>query len=108
VTEFTGERVIPGQVNADLWAEHLSRYRFAANIAAHLGSVANILDIGCGAGYGTAVLAEHASSATGIDLAPDAIAYARSNYIHPGLQFLPGSATALPFADASFDLVTAF
>lgn len=108
MTEFTGERVIPGQVDADLWAEHVSRYRFAASIAAHLGSVPNVLDVGCGAGYGTAVLAEHAASATGIDIAADAIAYARSNYTYPGLSFLPGSATALPFSDAAFDLVAAF
>src|SRR5450759_676652 len=28
--EFTGERVIPGQVDADLLNEHLARYAFAA------------------------------------------------------------------------------
>ncbi len=108
MTEFTGERVIPGQVDADLWAEHLSRYRFAANFATHLGYEPAVLDIGCGAGYGTATLAEHSSSATGIDLAPGAVAYARSHYEHPHLRFLAGSAAALPFADASFDLLTAF
>ena len=29
VNEFTGERVIPGEVNDDLWAEHIARYAFA-------------------------------------------------------------------------------
>jgi SAM-dependent methyltransferase len=108
VTEFTGERVVPGQVDADLWAEHLSRYRFAVNLTKDLGHRPAVLDIGCGTGYGTAALAEPASSATGIDLAPNAIAYARSHYQHPHLGFVAGSATALPFADASFDLITAF
>ena len=32
--EFTGERVIPGQVNDDLWAEHIARYAFAARSCA--------------------------------------------------------------------------
>ena len=32
--EFTGERVIPGEVNEDLWAEHLARYAFASPRAA--------------------------------------------------------------------------
>ena len=107
MTEFTGERVIPGQVEPDLWAEHFSRYRFAANIAKNLHPL-DILDIGCGAGYGTATLAESASSATGIDLAPEAIDYARSHYQRPHLRFLLGSAPDLPFAAASFDLITAF
>jgi len=106
--EFTGERVIPGQVEPDLWAEHLSRYRFAANVAKHLGRAADVLDIGCGAGYGTAVLAEGAASAIGIDFATEAIEYARANYPRPNLRFALGSATDLPFPDASFDLITAF
>ncbi len=57
VSEFTGERVIPGQVNDDLWAEHISRYAFAARFAAGK----RVLDIGCGTGYGTAELAQHAA-----------------------------------------------
>ena len=48
VTEFTGERVIPGQVNDDLWAEHVARYAFAARFA----SGRRALDAGCGTGYG--------------------------------------------------------
>ena len=50
VNEFTGERVIPGQVNEDLWAEHIARYAFASRFAAH----SRVLDAGCGAGYGAA------------------------------------------------------
>ena len=30
--EFTGERVIPGQVSDDLWAEHVARYAFASQL----------------------------------------------------------------------------
>jgi SAM-dependent methyltransferase len=104
VSEFTGERVIPGQVNDDLWAEHIARYAFAGRLAQQ----ARILDIGCGAGYGTAELAQHALSATGIDISAEAIAYARSHYPLPNATFLTASARAVPFSPASFDLITAF
>jgi ubiquinone/menaquinone biosynthesis C-methylase UbiE len=104
VSEFTGERVIPGEVNDDLWAEHIARYAFAARLAAG----ARVLDIGCGSGYGTAELAQHARSTAGIDVSPDAIAYAQQHYPLPNLTFLTASATAVPLPTASFDLVTAF
>jgi SAM-dependent methyltransferase len=99
---FTGERVIPGQVNDDLWAEHFSRYVFASRMAAGRRA----LDVGCGTGYGTAELAGTAASATGCDIAAEAIDYARLHY--PEARFVRGSGTGLPFATAAFDLITAF
>jgi ubiquinone/menaquinone biosynthesis C-methylase UbiE len=104
VIEFTGERVIPGQVDPDLWAEHISRYAFAVRWA----SGARALDLGCGVGYGTAELASRARFAIGIDSAPEAIVHARSAYALHNTNFIPASATALPFRDESFELVTAF
>ena len=94
-SEFTGERVIPGLVNEDLWAEHVSRYAFAERYS----HGARVLDIGSGSGYGTADLAQHASSAVGIDLSGEAVDYARREYPLGNLSFLPASALALPFAD---------
>jgi SAM-dependent methyltransferase len=102
VSDFTGERVIPGQVNNDLWGEHVARYAFAARLACEKRA----LDLGCGTGYGTAQLADTAAAAVGIDVAPEAIAYALSNY--SAARFLQCSAAAVPFPAASFDVVTAF
>ncbi|MBZ5672945.1 MAG: methyltransferase domain-containing protein [Acidobacteriia bacterium] len=102
MSEFTGERVIPGQVNDDLWAEHMARYALATRFA----QGRRVLDLGCGTGYGTADLAQVASSAVGVDLAPEAIAYADEHF--PSARFLQCSASAVPFPPASFDLVTAF
>ena len=102
MTEFTGERVIPGQVNNELWAEHVSRYALAARFAPGR----RVLDLGCGTGYGTADLARVASAVVGVDLARDAIDYALLNF--PSARFLQCSATSVPFPQASFDLVTAF
>jgi len=104
VTEFTGERVIPGSVNADLWAEHLARYSFAAQFAAGKP----VLDAGCGTGYGCTEMAPDAQRVAGIDVASDAISYAREHSAAPNVRYAQASATAIPFNSASFQLITAF
>jgi SAM-dependent methyltransferase len=104
LAEFTGERVIPGQVDIDLWNEHVARYAFAARFAAGR----RVLDVGCGAGYGSAALAESARSVTGVDVSAEALAWARAHYGRDNLEFVEASADALPAPDASVDLVVAF
>jgi len=104
LAEFTGERVIPGEVDIDLLNEHLARYTFAAR----LSRGKRVLDAGCGAGYGSAELARGAERVVGMDLADDAVEFARAHYQAPNLSFERGSCTALPHAYASFDLVVAF
>jgi protein-L-isoaspartate O-methyltransferase len=56
LAEFTGERVIPGEVDIDLLNEHMARYTFAARLARGK----RVLDAGCGTGYGSAELARAA------------------------------------------------
>lgn len=71
----------------------------------------DVLDFGCGTGYGTAGLAEVATRITGVDIAPEAIAHARQHYRRDNLEFRDiGSIedTDLPFADDSFDVVVSF
>ena len=104
MAEFTGERVIPGEVNVDLLNEHVARYIFAARLARGK----RVLDAGCGAGYGSAELAHSAQFVVGADLAPEAVGYARAHYRMPNLAFEQASCVALPHADAGFDLVVAF
>jgi len=104
LAEFTGERLIPGEVDIDLLNEHMARYTFAARLARGK----RVLDAGCGAGYGSAALAEAAESVTGVDIAPEAIDFARAHYQAANLSFEAASITELPFVDASFDLVVAF
>ena len=100
--EFTGERLIPELVEADLLNEHMARYVLARALAQ--GAV--VLDAGCGVGYGTAELATTAASVTGLDSAPDAIAEARHRY--PALHFVEGGCERMPLDAAHFDLVVAF
>ena len=104
MVEFTGERVIPGQVNDDLWSEHIARYAFARRYS----DGRRILDAGCGAGYGAAELSQTALHITGIDIAFDAVEYARATYPIANLLFAVSSCTATPFRPNSFELVVAF
>jgi 2-polyprenyl-3-methyl-5-hydroxy-6-metoxy-1,4-benzoquinol methylase len=104
LAEFTGERVIPGQVDVDLWNEHMARYTFAARRARGK----RVLDAGCGAGYGSAEMARTALVVVGADCAPEALAFARQSYRLDNLAFEQASCAALPHRDSSFDLVVAF
>lgn len=104
MSEFTGERVIPGQVDVDLLNEHMARYTFAARLARGK----RVLDAGCGAGYGSAELARTAESVVGVDRAPEAIEFARAHYAVDNLTFEEASCEALPHAAGSFELVVAF
>ena len=102
--EFTGERVVPGRVDEDLWNEHLARYTFSERFCRGR----RVLDAGCGTGYGANQLALAAQSVVGVDIAQDAIAYAASEYSRSNLRFVQAPCTALPFAAASFDVVVSF
>jgi SAM-dependent methyltransferase len=103
VLTFTGERVIPGAVEPDLWNEHVSRYYFAREFAPNR----RLLDIGCGAGYGTNLVGALAAQGVGIDISPETIEYA-IRHAQNGVRFCVASADALPFPDRSFDLISAF
>jgi SAM-dependent methyltransferase len=65
----------------------------------------SLLDVGCGTGYFTRALAASVDGrVTGIDLDPEWIGYARGR--DPGgASYEVGDARALPYANASFDLV---
>ena len=104
MAEFTGERVVPGKVDADLWNEHVARYVFAARLA----EGKRVLDAGCGSGYGAARLALRASSVVAMDLAAEALDEARQRYRMPNLHFVRASCTEAPVRDGAFDLVVAF
>jgi len=101
--EFTGERVVPGLVDENLFNEHVARYRFAARFADR----AIVLDAGCGTGYGARELT-NAASVAGIDTSAEALLLARREFGGPHVGFLRAACEALPFRDASFDLVVAF
>jgi SAM-dependent methyltransferase len=103
------ERLVPDRVRArDLTGEetlrlHVERYEFAA-IRARPGRA---LDIACGAGYGTRLLADRCAGvkeALGVDLSELAVSYARDRYGNARTHFRV--ADAMDFADGEgFDTV---
>lgn len=66
-----------------------------------------LLDIGCGAGKFTRLMAQRGAEVSGIDANPEVIAQAQRAAAEAGLAiaFYQGRGEALPFADASFDIV---
>lgn len=102
--EFTGERIVPGQVDPDLFHEHMARYAFACRLARHK----RVLDAACGSGYGSAALAAQASFVAALDISREAVEAARRAYARPNLAFLAARAEQMPFRDATFDLIVAF
>ena len=101
---FTGERFVPG-TPGEIWVEHWHRYHFASRWAAGR----RVLDVACGEGYGSALLARHAASVTGVDISQQAIDHARGTYRGvANLEFRCAPCTALPLGDAAVDLAVSF
>jgi len=71
--------------------------------AAGVGPGDDVLDVACGPGYAAAQAAARGAAAVGVDIAHAMIALARRRY--PDVEFQPGDAHALAFADGSFDAV---
>lgn len=101
--ECTGERYLP-EFDGDWTLEHLHRYLLACELA----TGKTVLDIACGDGYGSAMLARHAAQVTGVDIDTPTVERARGKYVADNLRFLQGSATDIPLDDDSVDLVVSF
>ena len=102
--EGTGERYLPGTMAGVIELEHLHRYAIARELAFGKG----VLDIGCGEGYGSDLLASVAKRVTAIDISVAAVAYASAKYRRRNLKFVCASAADIPLPDASIDLVASF
>jgi len=69
---------------------------------------AELLDVGCGGGLSAEELARQGCRVTGIDPSPGSIATAREHAAESDLEidYAVGAGEELPFADASFDVVS--
>jgi SAM-dependent methyltransferase len=73
-----GERQV-ALTRAGIRRDHVARYEWAAK---HLGVAKTVIDVACGVGYGTQLLAESGRMVMGCDKDAEALNYARKNYAH--------------------------
>ncbi|MFH1746969.1 MAG: methyltransferase domain-containing protein [Planctomycetota bacterium] len=80
---FTGERQT-GRSLAEIDLGHRARYYWALQ---YLPAGARVLDAACGNGYGTHILATGGLHVLGVDVSPEAVAFARYYYAHATATF---------------------
>ncbi len=99
------ERFVPDKdLGRLIEAEHLARYRWAAQAADGL----RVLDAGCGTAYGTRLLAEAgAREVVGTDIAEGVLGAAASR-MPDNVRLEAADLNRLPFEDRSFDLIVCF
>lgn len=74
--EWTGERWVPGKSPGGIEEQHVARYEWAKGFC----EGKRVLDVGCGCGAGTAMLAEVAAEIEACDASDEAVAYAQEHY----------------------------
>jgi 2-polyprenyl-3-methyl-5-hydroxy-6-metoxy-1,4-benzoquinol methylase/glycosyltransferase involved in cell wall biosynthesis len=103
--EVTGERFLPWMDGAEIHYEHLHRYVFAAQFV----KGKRVLDLACGEGYGTYMLAKEAEHAVGVEIDQPTIEHARRKYIRDNVEFIQGSILEVPIeGKQKFDVVVCF
>jgi len=81
---LTGERTLPDVPEENYWyRRHLVVYEWIAQRSAGL----RVVDMACGEGYGSDVLAAAAAAVVGVDANPEAHEHARLRYARPNLRF---------------------
>ncbi len=108
----TGERIIEDAYQGSaqdylIYLFHLATYRYALE---HVEG-RDVLDYGCGTGYGAQLLASRARSVVGVDVAPAAIEFAAREHVASNLEYRvvdSGERARLPFDDRRFGVVVSF
>ena len=116
--DATSERVSEDSSRASastylIYLFHIATYEFARSYIKDKV----VLDFGCGTGYGSHRIAGSAAHMTGVDVAPEAVAFARDRYLPQAaaagkaLEYIridPVELSPLPFPDGHFDTVLSF
>ncbi|WP_427551608.1 methyltransferase domain-containing protein [Methylomonas sp. MS20] len=103
-TEFMRERYVPGTWSKVAQYEHIPRYKFACLFA----QGKNVLDFGCGTGYGAAMLSEVAEKVIGLDIDINANKWACNTHYNSNLKFHLCDDLGEGLKSGSFDLITCF
>jgi O-antigen biosynthesis protein len=100
---FSGER-LTADCSGQLEIEHYHRYLLAREFCRDV----DVLDIAAGEGYGTALLAQVAKLAVGIEIDANVVAAAQREFVRPNLRFVQGDARAIPLANGCIDVAVCF
>jgi SAM-dependent methyltransferase len=101
--ELTGERTVPGLAEENYWfRRHEVVYRRLAGRC--VGR--DVLEAGCGEGYGADLIADDARRVVGLDYDESAVAHVRARY--PRVEMRHGNLAELPLPDADVDVVVNF
>jgi SAM-dependent methyltransferase len=100
---LTGERTIPGLAEENYWfRRHEVVYERLASRCVGL----DVLEAGCGEGYGADLIAGVARRVIGLDYDESAVAHVRARY--PRVEMRHGNLAELPLADGEVDVVVNF
>lgn len=102
----SGERQVASNIS-DIRIDHVGRYKFASK---YIKSGTKILDIACGVGYGSNLIAglNPDIKVVGVDIEENAIAYAKKHYAHENVEYKIGNAEKPEFPDDQFDTIISF
>lgn len=103
VLPLTGERTIPGLAEENYW---FRRHEVVYQRLAQRCSQRDVLEAGCGEGYGADLLAGVARRVVGLDYDESAVAHVRARY--PRVEMRHGNLAELPLSDGEVDVVVNF
>jgi GT2 family glycosyltransferase/SAM-dependent methyltransferase len=108
--KFTGEFFIPQNTDQEnsndpgLEIEHKQRYMSVLKLV----EGKTILDIACGEGYGSFLMASAAGKVFGVDINPELVEHASQKYKRDNIQYLQGSVSQIPLESNSVDIIISF
>jgi SAM-dependent methyltransferase len=100
---LTGERTIPGLDAENYW---FRRHQVVYQRLAPRCTGREVLEAGCGEGYGADLIADVARRVIALDYDQAAVAHVRARY--PRVRVMRGNLTELPLPDAAVDAVVTF
>jgi len=102
--KFTGERFLLGGSSNRTKVDAIVKYIFASFFVQDK----TVLDIACGSGFGTFLLAQEAREVTGVDVSPEAVEHAENNFSRNNIKFDAGDALEYNYPQNYFDVVVSF